>query len=268
MLNDPLTLEEIVAGYQNTAKQNDLIHRQFTECTWANPMLAAHRRYVEENDLGFGDAAFHSLWLQLLAEAAVRFKRVRALEIGVFKGQVISLWAVIAKTLNLDVKISAITPLRGNPMPKSRIWNWLRYRVDSRFRDEIVNGNFYENANYEDLIRNLFCRFSVDFEQVQIHRGLSSDEKILAATAHENYEIVYVDGDHTYDGALRDFTAFGSKVTAGGWLVADDAGCDLLGSSFWKGHESVTRAARKLPELGFRNVLNVGHNRVYERIKR
>ena len=48
-------------------------------------------------------------------------------------------------------------------------------------------------------------------------------------------------------------------------LVADDAGCELPGTVFWKGHESVSRAARELPALGFTNVLNVGHNRVYQR---
>jgi hypothetical protein len=77
---------------------------------------------------------------------------------------------------------------------------------------------------------------------------------------------VYVDGDHTYQGALHDFVTFGPKVAPGGWLVADDAGQDLSGSAFWKGHEAVTRAAQVLPSLGFRNVLNVGHNRVYERM--
>jgi hypothetical protein len=55
-------------------------------------------------------------------------------------------------------------------------------------------------------------------------------------------------------------------VTKGGFLVADDAGCGLPGTSFWKGHEAVSRAAEILPSLGFVNILNVGHNRIYERV--
>jgi alpha-D-ribose 1-methylphosphonate 5-triphosphate synthase subunit PhnG len=45
----------------------------------------------------------------------------------------------------------------------------------------------------------------------------------------------------------------------------DDAAYGLPGTSFWKGYETVARACLRLPDLGFDNVLNVGHNRVFER---
>jgi len=47
--------------------------------------------------------------------------------------------------------------------------------------------------------------------------------------------------------------------------VIDDASCNLPGTAFWKGHESVSRAADHWGGPGFVNVLNVGHNRVYKR---
>jgi hypothetical protein len=40
-----------------------------------------HRRYIEENELGFGDPAFHAMWLRLMDKANKRFGTVRALEI-------------------------------------------------------------------------------------------------------------------------------------------------------------------------------------------
>jgi hypothetical protein len=45
----------------------------------------------------------------------------------------------------------------------------------------------------------------------------------------------------------------------------DDAAYGLPGTRFWKGYETVARACELLPGLGFTNVLNVGHNRVFER---
>ena len=140
------SLAQHVSRYRNTAGHNDDLYREMTAATWSDPLLAAHRRHVEANDLGFGDAAFHALWSRLLVAAAERFGRVRALEIGVFKGQVISLWSALARE-------------------------------------------------------------------------------------------------------------------------ADDASCDLSGTAFWKGHDGVSRAAQVIPSLGFRNVLNVGHNRVFERTR-
>lgn len=261
------SLAQLVSRYRNTAGHNDDLYREMTAATWSDPLLAAHRRHVEAHDLGFGDAAFHALWSRLLVAAAERFGRVRALEIGVFKGQVISLWSALAREHRLDVNVSAVTPLAGQTLSGSRIWNWLRSQVDARFRERRRNGNFYADADYEGIVRELFNRFEVDFEQVTLYRGFSNDPAILSRLRDESFHIVYVDGDHTYEGALHDFRTFGPKVVAGGWLVADDASCDLPGTAFWKGHDGVSRAAQVIPSLGFRNVLNVGHNRVFERTR-
>ena len=113
--------EDLVAEYENSADHNDRLFQLLTDLTWVNSNLGAHRRHIEQHKLGFGDAAFHAMWLRLLDNARRRFGTVRALEIGVFKGQVISLWALIAKRWHMDIQISAITPLCGQPMPQYRL---------------------------------------------------------------------------------------------------------------------------------------------------
>lgn len=267
MTPEPLTLDRLVADYRNTAEHNDWLHTKLAEITWADPLLAAHRRHIEENQLGFGDPAFHSMWRLLVQAAAARFGQVRVLEIGVFKGQVISLWSLLARDHGFDLRVSALTPLAGQPMPRSRVLNKLLHWFSPRFREQVASGNFHPEADYETIMRALFARFSLDFDRIDIHRGYSTDPVLLQRLADETYHIVYVDGDHTYEGARHDFSNFGPKVVPGGWLVADDAGADLPGTVFWKGFETVTRAVTELPRLGFSNVLNVGHNRVYQRTR-
>jgi hypothetical protein len=137
------SFERLVAEYKNTGEHNDFLYKELTDSTSADPTLRSHRSYVEQNKLGFGDPAFHAMWLRLIGFASRRFGIVSALEIGVFKGQVISLWAVIARRWNFDVRISAITPLAGNPMPKSKLINWLRSHFDPKFRECLMNGNLY-----------------------------------------------------------------------------------------------------------------------------
>jgi hypothetical protein len=261
------TFEQLVADYNNTAAHNDAVFQQLSELTWADPNLSAHRRHIEQNKLGFGDAAFHAMWLRLLDHASRRFGTVRALEIGVFKGQVISLWGVIAKQFEMDLQICAITPLSGQPLPRSKLATWLRARFDRSFREELNNGNFYAQADYLNIITQLFERFDLNINSISLHRGYSTDPHILERVANSTFHIIYVDGDHTFQGALHDFKVFGPKIVKGGWLVADDAGCSLPGTAFWKGHEAVSHAAELLPDMGFRNILNVGHNRVYERVE-
>ena len=258
-------LVEHVARYRNTAEHNDLVHREFTAATAADPLLRDHRRYVEDHQLGFGDPAFHSMWKLLLRAATERFGTVEALEIGVFKGQVISLWALIAKAQGWPVNISAITPLEGQALGSSRWWRSLKYSLFPRFRERIKSGDFYPDDDYQEIIRGLFSHFGLSFADVRLVRGYSNRPEVLAEVSSDRFSLVYVDGDHTYDGAANDIRLYAPKVVAGGWLVMDDAAFDLPGTTFWKGYETVARACALLPSLGFTNVLNVGHNRIFEK---
>lgn len=264
-MKSPLLYSDQVRSYQNTREGNDAVFAAFTAATAADPVLAAHRAHVEANQLGFGDPAFHALWACLLAEAGRRFGRFRALEIGIYKGQVISLWSLLARELRLDAELHALGPLAGNPPPAPSLWQRLRYRFDRNYREEVKTGNFYAAEDYEAVVRAHFAHHGLDFEAVKIHRGYSTDPDILAKLQDARFEIIYVDGDHREAGARHDFATFGAKVVPGGWLIADDAAFDLPGDTFWKGYAEVTVALSELKPLGFKNVLNVGHNRVFQR---
>ncbi len=260
------SFSSLVKAYENTEQHNDQVWKDLNAVTWTTPELAGHRKHVEANKLGYGDPAFHGLWAALLPAAAERFGKVRALEIGVYKGQVISLWSLLARAQALNVEVSAISPLAGQPAPRGKLVRIARYLLDRKFREQVVSGNIYADEDYEKIVRDHYAYHGLDFNDVRLHRGYSTDAGILSAVTNEKYHIVYVDGDHTYDGALHDFKTFGPKVVKGGWLVADDASCDLPSTAFWKGHQAVSRAVREVPAMGFKNVLNVGHNRVYERV--
>jgi hypothetical protein len=262
----PENLEAHVSSYRNTAEHNDAVHRDFSAATSSDELLSTHRRYIDEHKLGFGDPAFHALWKVLLDAAIRRFGSVDALEIGVFKGQVISLWALMAKANEWPVKVHAVTPLEGQAMSGGRWLRSLKYRLVPKFRERVKSGDFYPDDDYEQIVRNLFSHFSLNFSSVRLVRGYSTSPAVLNAMSADRFHLIYVDGDHTYDGAAKDIRNFAPKVVPGGWLVMDDAGFDIPGSGFWKGYETVARACALLPDLGFKNVLNVGHNRVFEKV--
>ena len=62
--------------------------------------LRSRRSYFKQENRGFGEDSFHSYWLSLIET----YKPLRLLEIGVYRGQIISLWALIAKKLNMNIK--------------------------------------------------------------------------------------------------------------------------------------------------------------------
>jgi hypothetical protein len=258
-------LSAYVASYRNTAESNERVHREFTEATAADPLLTVHRQHIEQYRLGYGDAAFHALWKLLLQAAHERFGHVDALEIGVFKGQVISLWALLAKAHGWPTRVHAVTPLEGQPLRGGRWWRSLKTRLFPRFRERIRSGDFYPDDDYEGIVSKLFSHFELNFSDVRLVRGYSSDPAVLASLQSDRFHIIYVDGDHTYEGAAADIRLYAPKVVTGGWLVMDDASFDIPGATFWKGYKTVARACALLPALGFKNVLNVGHNRVFEK---
>ena len=254
-----------VAAYTNTAAHNDRLFAECAAATAAHPLLARHRAHVERHQLGYGDPAFHAMWLNLLEAAHLRFGHVEALEIGVFKGQVISLWALLARHHAWDLRIHAVSPLAGKPMPPQGLWRSLRYRLSSHFREQVAVGNFHPEENYAELLHAHFAAHDLSFDAVRLVRGYSTDPAVLAALAQDRFHLVYIDGDHTYAGALADIENFAPKVVPGGWLVMDDAAYHHPGTTFWKGFEPVARATLRLPELGFVNVINIGHNCVFQR---
>jgi len=262
-------LNNYIQEYQNTGELNDNFHQQFTAATDTIPILKEHRDYIEKNKLGFGDRAFHYMWYLILEELKKNFSRVNMLEIGVYKGQVISLWSLLSKRMGLLSTINAITPLSGN-IPKNRLAGnryvlKLKALFSSRFRKCLAEGNQYPIEDYESIVRSLFKRFEQNFDDIKIYRGYSTNPEIVTAVKNEKFNLIYIDGDHSYQGVVNDLNNYAPLVVDGGYLVMDDASWFLEGSVFWKGHKEVSRACDKIEEMGFKNILNVGHNRIYKK---
>jgi hypothetical protein len=255
----------MVDGYERTAACNDAIWELFTERTNDTPLLRDHRDWIEAHESGFGDRAFHYLWLLVLQELAdTRQEPLRMLEIGVYKGQTLSLWSLIARELQLKVELYGISPLVGKP-PMPRLMHRARMLVDSLYRQDARVGNLHTDSDFSSDIETVFGQFGLGTEKLTLIRGYSQDEHVFARVSGLSFDVVYIDGGHRYDEASSDLRMYSPLVRNGGYLVVDDASFFEPGSLFFKGFESVSLATRQLDPGEFRNVLNVGHNRLYQR---
>lgn len=113
-MNSDLSLRQIMADYCNTAEHNDRLFELFTQMTRQHALLHEHRAHIEANALGFGDPAHHFLW-HLLIDSLPDTLTPTLLEIGVYKGQVISLWCLLLRDMHKSAGVYAISPLRGSP---------------------------------------------------------------------------------------------------------------------------------------------------------
>lgn len=262
-------LPDYIAAYHNTGTENDHFYNEFTANTDAIPFLKNHRDYIEQSRLGFGDRAFHYMWYILFNEMQRRKSPVCALEIGVYKGQVISLWSLLSTELNIPAEISAITPLEGTlpagSFVNNRIVKKIRRLLSASYRKQEKEGNLYPKEDYYTIISNLFQHFGLNFNTVQLYRGYSNTPEVLGKIRDKKFDIIYIDGDHSYEGAKNDIKNYTPLIVSGGYLVMDDASWFLEGTVFWKGHKEVSRACDIIEAYGFENVLNIGHNRVYKK---
>ena len=213
-----LLLKKYVADEQSGAASPDALWQEFATQTNALPFLKSHRDYTENHQLGLGDRAFHYLWFLLLLDLAERVGNPRLLEIGVYKGQVISLWALIASQLHLKAEVSAISPLTGNyrhfRLPAA---NALRARLSPSHRQLVSSGNAYPLADYEVIIQKLFRHFELDYHRILLHKNYSTDAVLLEKLEDETYDLIYIDGDHSFEGASGDIRNFAPKVTTTGF---------------------------------------------------
>ena len=255
------SLSDYVSEYQNTCEHNDLIWNRFEGLTDELSFLKEHRDYIEKYDLGFGDRAFHYMWHLLFNEV----KPGKVLEIGVYKGQVISL----SKRIGISTAIDAISPFEGNMPTKlfdSKIFSLVKSILSPTYRRNRSVANYYEKTDYLREIEDLFQAFDLPFDEVNKIKGLSQDPSILQQVSKNKYDMIYIDGNHRFEYVAKDISTYCPLIVSNGYLVMDDASFYLPSSAFWKGHEEVSRACNQLEHLGFENILNVGHNRIFKKM--
>jgi hypothetical protein len=259
-------LLDFIESYQNTQEKNDHIFEHFTNKTNTISYLKKHRDYIELEKLGFGDRAFTYMWYLILDHIKKNGLDPLFLEIGVFKGQIISLWELISKELLIESITFGITPLKGNLIPKPSLLNALKYKLFKKLKADADSGNHYEETDYLSIIKNLFEHFNLPFDGISLIKGYSTEAHIISNMSENKFSIIYIDGDHTFAGVTNDIQNYCPMIQKGGFLIMDDASCNLPGSKFWKGHQSVSDACKIIENFSFKNVLNVGHNRIYQKL--
>jgi SAM-dependent methyltransferase len=240
------TLRSVEAFYRDDTEVHRTIFQAFTDAVQLSPELRRHRDHIEQNALGFGDRAFHWLWKLLVDEMPGRF---RFLEIGVYKGQVLSLVGMLAMRLGKVAYVFGITPLDATGDKYSQ----------------------YQSADYPRIIGELQTWAGIPAAgHARILCGSSTDDAVKSLCRSLGaFDMVYIDGSHDFHAVASDIIVYSELLRVGGYLIMDDAATDLrLPPDLWAGHAQVSLAATTLlgPDKRFKPVCSVGHNRVWRKV--
>lgn len=236
-----LKFDNIKQFYPDRNDQYDYCHHYF----WnkAPHWLRKHREYFKIDQRGFGEDAFHAMWYFIFRE----FSPEIALEIGVYRGQVISLWALLARKMGIVTEIHGISPFSTVGDEVSRYLNGIDY--------------------YEDVLLN-FNKF--DLAPAHLYKGYSTDEAMINIIKSRAWDLVYIDGNHNYEIAIQDFLNCWDSVRINGLIILDDS------SLFTKynppiyssaGHPGPSKIANELDPKDFMEIMSVGHNRVFQKLR-
>lgn len=206
-------------------------------------LVREHRTYFMKEHRGFGEGAFHAMWWLLLSE----FRPQRMLEIGIYRGQVISLWALICeKILKQPYEVHGISPFTKQGDSVSNYLDGLDYMGD-------VIGTF-RHWNLKEPI---------------LVKALSTEPPAVDHIKRQEWDLIYIDGSHEYEIVLKDYELCRSNLKLGGLLVLDDAS---IGTSFkppsfsFAGHSGPSRVAQEYAHKEMKFLGAVGHNNVFQKI--
>jgi len=200
-----------------------------------------HRAYFSDGKRGFGEDAFHAMWFLLLE----RFRPAQMLEIGVFRGQTVSLWRLISGLLAFKSDIGCISPF--SPAGDSV----------SRYAQEV--------DYFEDMLAN-HRHFSL--APPEVCSAYSTSPEAHDFIQSRRWNLIYIDGNHDYEVARSDFDLCAANLAPGGIIVLDDSalGTDYSPPGFaTAGHPGPSKLAREILGEGFEEIFSAGHNRVFRR---
>jgi Methyltransferase domain len=204
--------------------------------------LRGHRAYFETGGRGFGEKAFHVLWFLLFRE----FSPESFLEIGVYRGQTLSLASLLARHFKLNCSIQGISPFSpaGDAVSKYR-----------------------RGVDYQDDTLKNFAHFLLP--PPALLKAYSTDEAARKLIAAHAWSLIYIDGNHDYEVARADWDLCAAHLRPGGLIVLDDSGLTTRYAPpifATGGHPGPSRLAQEVDRARFREILQVGHNRVFQKI--
>ena len=232
-----LSFSEASKRFPDRNRMHAYMHHYFSQI--CPPDLRAHRNYFKQGARGFGEDAFHAMWYLLLKE----FRPANCLEIGIYRGQVVSLWALLSRLFNFPCSIHGISPFTPAGDHVSTYLANIDYKADTIKNHEAFN-----------------------LPLPALLSAFSTDNEALALIRSRSWDLIYIDGSHDYEVALVDYEACSAHLTVGGLLVMDDSSLytNYRPPMFsFAGHPGPSRIVqeRVMHELQF--IGAVGHNNVF-----
>jgi predicted O-methyltransferase YrrM len=204
--------------------------------------LKAHREYFSKEHRAFGEDAFHAMWYFIFKE----FKPKKILEIGIYRGSTLSLFSLLSQKFKLQSEVHGISPFTSAGDTVSK---------------------YIENLDYYNDVKANFDFFNLP--SPFLHKGFSTDKAMVEIIKANEWDLIFIDGNHDYEVAKHDFFVCSQNLNKGGLIILDDASLNTdFKPPFYSsaGHPGPSKVASEIDMNSFEEILSIGHNRVFKKI--
>lgn len=139
----------------------------------------------------------------VLTLRAVAKKEVQILEIGTLFGVRSAMMYDLCQGFFDRLHFTLIDPLSG---------------YYGQAQNDPISGECIVRKNVE---KN-FYEVGMDLSSFTILQGMSENPEIIKQASEKFYDLIIIDGDHSYEGITRDYKNYMDRLNIGGYLVIDD----------------------------------------------
>jgi predicted O-methyltransferase YrrM len=165
--------------------------------------------------------------LRTLVAASAKGDTLNVLEIGTLFGIGLAMIYDHARPNFKSVHLTAIDPLEGY--------------YDKKVED--VTGQSVDEATFRRNLANAGVP-ETDYTLIQ---AFSTDDAAIKAASRSSYDVLIIDGDHSYAGVKVDFVLYAPFVKRGGYIIFDD-----YGAADWPDVKKfVDESVHGHPDVGF-----------------
>lgn len=189
-------------------------HIQTLEDNWLKPLnlkeseksiayTASRILTLEERMKGRLATSLENAVLRTLVAKSVNGNNLKVLEIGVLFG--VGLAMIYDRTVDAfeKVHLTAIDPFEG-----------------------YYGGNALDIVTNERITENVFLdnmtAARVPEKNLTLIKGFSTDDDVIQTASKTPYDVLIIDGDHSYAGVKADFVNYAPFVKRGGYILIDD----------------------------------------------
>lgn len=165
--------------------------------------IASRIRSIENRCSGRLATASQTMIARILSAQSTPGPDLRILEIGVLFGVASACFHRICSEYGRKVHLTLIDPFEG---------------YYDRSDGDVITGVPVARAIFDGNMEA--C--SVPPSDYSVLQGMSDDPAIIAAAASADYDVLLIDGDHSFDGVRRDYENFRTMVRPGGVILFDD----------------------------------------------